>query len=1659
MLLKGTQRMKSFFKVALLGLLASLTSAQMTYYFTASNVMRYNSDYEVKLNIHRPLQERELVHVYIKQNNSYPRSPEDSNYVPEKILAEKTVTITQTGTTSVKLKIPAPVTELNSWLVLTSLEINCTGAFQAFHSQALNVESKGLDLYIQSDKAMYKPGDLVRFRTFATDSKLKPFLGKVNITIRDPDRNNLKMWKNLQSDTGIISQTFQLSDQPPLGTWAILIEIESGEEKTYMFKVEEYVLPKFEVSVQMPPFLIHVSDMFRAVVEAKYTFGKAVKGNASIAVGLMADGYRCREAWQEASNGWRVVPVCKRVKILTELNKDGKYDVEIPITQLKDLLPYTVCNYRGEECNITRENLKYQTFYVWVNVTETATGVVLSGQDSIIISGSPAQLMFLPATPNNYKPGLPFIGYVQLSQPDQSPLPEADLKMASGKRKTVNLTIEYRCPYIYRQPLPYPPVRGSAGTSNGAPGSLGPSPLKEDPNINGTANSTTAGTTITTTTPTPTTTPTTTQGTTVAPCTPYSVSKPIEVSPGGIMAFEVPVVSKEFESVILKAEFETKYDISVSGSKYISPFETKSNKGLRVLTEMADGALKPGTTAIFEVTGGENISRLQYDIIAKGEIVYSQVKVYDAPAKKQSFSLVITEDFARLLAPSPRIVVWYVRDDGEVIADSVSFSVESKLANQVNVKFSTNETKPGMDMTLMVEAYQGSAVGVLVVDQSVKLLASGNDITKDMVEGNLRQYNPNTPFYPALFARGGRWGGFCCGCWPYQMSGSDTAELFDSSGYVLFTDAMIYKKPQPTYGVFPMARGERGDAGPMFESALAGRAGAVPAPAPAPSARGVPDTNSLQPVERVRTEFPETWIWLDTTVGPDGRLSHQAKAPDTITSWVASAFALSKEKGLGVSSPAEMTVFKPFFVSLTLPYALIRGEQFSLKATVFNYLSDAQDVTVTLDKSIYYDVLVDGQEVSRTAKQTIKVPANDAQTVVFWIIPTKVGQMNVLVRAQSSQASDALRRIIPVRPEGTPQEHTESMLISMAQRSSPFVKVFKPNFPPKDVVEDSQRVKVTVIGDIMGPMVNNLNNFVKMPYGCGEQNMVNFVPNIQVLRYIDAAGLNMPEIRDNALRYMESGYQRELTYKRGDGSFSAFGERDPYGSTWLTAFVLKSFAQAVPYMDVSEKHIEDAARFLVNQQARDGSFAQPGRTASYLAGGSGKDANMVAYIAIALATAKNANYSNVEFKDKIKKIVDIPLVAATKFLEGNMTEIQSDTYSMALTTYLFILLGHPLKAASLEKLNKMGFEKSGMKYWANEPEQEEDYNQPWWHNRYTTKTYDIEMTSYAMLANLHEAAADKSLPTLKWLTKKRNSLGGYYSTQDTVMALQALTQFATLAVGETGKQKMYVRVSADIQDLEFDPITSENSMIMQIREIPRDVSSLTIMGTGSGAAMVQMTMNYNIRDPDPSKDLKVVVDSMEDVKSGKVKVDVCFQWVRKGKESGMGILEITPLSGFEIDTETLLQDYPAIRRHERNGQTLVTYWDKFEEKETCLNVTLLKAVDVSNLQEAEVKIYSYYQPEMSQTLLYLPKNLKQVDPCIACPNCCKKDGIEVLEKIPIEETNDKEQTEHEYVDRPRDRTNAVLPGSRAVQGNGNAASTLVPSIFVAAVLAAYAILR
>lgn len=57
----------------------------------------------------------------------------------------------------------------------------------------------------------------------------------------------------------------------------------------------------------------------------------------------------------------------------------------------------------------------------------------------------------------------------------------------------------------------------------------------------------------------------------------------------------------------------------------------------------------------------------------------------------------------------------------------------------------------------------------------------------------------------------------------------------------------------------------------------------------------------------------------------------------------------------------------------------------------------------------------------------------------------------------------------------------------------------------------------------MGPSISGLDRLIKMPYGCGEQNMLNFAPTIFVTEYLQNAGQLSVDLKSKSLGFMEKG--------------------------------------------------------------------------------------------------------------------------------------------------------------------------------------------------------------------------------------------------------------------------------------------------------------------------------------------------------------------------------------------------------------------------------------------------------------------------------------------------------------------------------------------------------
>eukprot|EP00794_Sanderia_malayensis_P010196 gene10196-11244_t len=718
----------------------------------------------------------------------------------------------------------------------------------------------------------------------------------------------------------------------------------------------------------------------------------------------------------------------------------------------------------------------------------------------------------------------------------------------------------------------------------------------------------------------------------------------------------------------------------------------------------------------------------------------------------------------------------------------------------------------------------------------------------------------------------------------------------------------------------------------------------------------------------VRSNFPETWIWIEDRSDPKtGRKKIQAKVPDTMTTWYANAFALSSQAGIGVSSPAGLLVFQPFFVSLTLPYAVIRGETVKVPATVFNYLESCLTIRLSLEASD------DFKASSYSSK--VCVCGGKSTTFNFRITPAKIGKTQITVRAistsenvcasndkmaQSVGAADAVRRMLRVEPEGIKKEYSiNSLFCPHKDGKGTYSESFQLKLP-SPIVEGSVFARISVYGDLMGPSLTDLDKLLAMPYGCGEQNMVKFAPNIYIMQYLKNTNQLTKDIEDKAKEYMVSGYQRELTYKRSDGSYSAFGENDAEGSTWLSAFVLKSYAQAKPYIFIDDNELKDTMSFLLKMQKSDGCFKEVGMVHNKrLKGGISSGISMTAYVLSALIEAG----------------LSVDALQATRALQCISSGIDkiSDSYSAAILAYTLTLANSPDRSKVMKKLDSLAKVKDGLKYW----EEDETVKETSWY--YAPRPADVEMTAYALMAYITgpKKSVIGAAPILKWLSKQRNSLGGFSSTQDTCVALQALAQYG--AEMYEAEAKMDVTISADQITHSFS-ITHQNRLVLQRVELPVVPTTVNVVAKGKGCGLLQANVKYNVP---VVKEVPKFFLSIKAIPSVGAKcrheLRICASYMGKSA-SNMALIDVKMVSGFEPITEHIKKMIKSkihknLKDYEFENGVVSFYFNKIDSK-TCIAFPVEETSVVLDRKKAYAKVYDYYNTGDFATAMY------SVDKCI-----------------------------------------------------------------------------
>ncbi|NXQ63602.1 A2MG protein, partial [Anthoscopus minutus] len=163
-----------------------------------------------------------------------------------------------------KSRFPLPVMFLTVTVKGATLEFSSRKSVAVQNAESL--------VFIQTDKPIYKPGQTVLFRIVSLDEEFRP------VNEMDPKKNRLYQWTNLELEMGFIQLLFNLTSEPFQGTYTVVAQKASQKTVQHSFSVEEYVLPKFEVTVKMPKVISILDEELKVTVCGLYTFGKPVPG-------------------------------------------------------------------------------------------------------------------------------------------------------------------------------------------------------------------------------------------------------------------------------------------------------------------------------------------------------------------------------------------------------------------------------------------------------------------------------------------------------------------------------------------------------------------------------------------------------------------------------------------------------------------------------------------------------------------------------------------------------------------------------------------------------------------------------------------------------------------------------------------------------------------------------------------------------------------------------------------------------------------------------------------------------------------------------------------------------------------------------------------------------------------------------------------------------------------------------------------------------------------------------------------------------------------------------------------------------------------------------------------------------------------------------------
>ena len=904
-----------------------------------------------------------------------------------------------------------------------------------------------------------------------------------------------------------------------------------------------------------------------------------------------------------------------------------------------------------------------------------------------------------------------------------------------------------------------------------------------------------------------------------------------------------------------------------------------------------------GDYMIFTVKCTQPTDLVYYHIISAGRIVFSGTLAMNN--KQKTFDVGLTRE----MSPSAHIVAYYIKYDGEFVADSYNFHVNSSsVQNKVNVTINRRKDFTGNTIEVLAYASPQSFVGFAALDYGiVKLYNGGNMITELTLYDELYSFDT---FANVSFQH--TWNvelGFAADrlFFPSESYAFDALRTFTYSGLMIFTDIPVYDSLALTscnisLGQLPCLEGnqcyhinQRCNNICNCQNDCFDESGC-----PEQEIMIKPLYERFQPkIERI---YQLSWLWKDAFTLPDGRVQYRAEVPKDIANYVITVFAVSRLSGFGVLKfPIHYEATRQFYIQVEMPEEVRLGEQIGIVVDVFNFQSQRIEGLVILHASEDYkfvNIEADGlvssfapRLSSRNHQVLVIIHPGQSRRINLPITPTKIGQIEVKIEALSGVSRDMFTQEMTVRYEGVTNTFQTPYLLSLVNMPR-LISEFEINanqtflLPLQQIwtfVPGSASCKISITGDVCGPFfflgyddeVISTDNMLKKSFAACESGIFSLGTMIYNLMYMRQGHGGKIFVLENVLKILDMAnleYVRMMCVYDKRGFFTQYGV-DNTESVWLTSWALMVLKDAVdPIWEqyslfIDPELLSRTIVWLIAQQNPiNGSWTETGPvydrkfTSNYTRDWNG---DMIQLNISLTAQCVIALKANSDIRGNAAKLISNSINKGRLYLEQHLPKIK-DAFELSIVTYALHVTNSPIKDIAFQRLNSTKLKNDYGVYWSNVeipkmrtywPSKNPRQN---WKPESNNEGLAVAATAYALLTHLNRAEKYNKYEIMTWLQTQRNYLGGMSSTYDSLTAQKALVLYAIGTGDAIQNYDMNISfTSSSLNDLvtNYRTIDDSNIIEMQTYEVENVWGNVLVDGQGTGFALLQMTVTWNVEYP------------------------------------------------------------------------------------------------------------------------------------------------------------------------------------------------------------------